>query len=800
MSDLNELLETAETIRTNVLPESNTHELIGGHLKNIINYFESKKISTENIVSTTGLSTTKVVSQYGLTKSMNDKPGKVVDKKGEVFNAVDNNSAEGVNAHAEGFGNAANGEASHVEGIGNKADGYVSHAEGKNNKATNNAAHAEGFGNAANGDSSHAEGTGNTADGTVAHVEGRGNTASGNTAHVEGKENKGSGDPCHAEGYQTEASGAASHSEGKLTKASGPYAHAEGEGTIAQNTAEHACGRYNVSGGGVTIWSVGIGASDDDRKNAAEIRNDGKIYLVGLGGYDGTSAYGKKSVQEIISEAGSGSYIVHLSTPQETEEWAKSVFGDYTGTPENHPVYLAIKNKTPLEFVNIGVTSSIQYSATCAASIVNSKLTFILNYINGVNMYVVNISYTNGGTYKVSIIRTITLSTAPTIVQTTGYDDTVVMSQNAVTQAINSASVNSLHLKSGVPEETEEWSKYVFSTYSGDAAQHPVLLSLKEQRGIILYIHESPYNLIPASLSATTATSQVIFTLSYIFNNILYVIKSTYQTGGSYSTSIIQQINLAESGVANYVVNLTPTPTASAEWAKSVFGDYKGGYDYHPLYIAVKAGKPIQYSLNGDTNVNIAASVNVSIIDSSLSISLEYISSGRYYLVVTTYTGNGNYSVNIARNIDISSINDAITSLSSRIPTVVQKTGSSTTSVMSQDAVTKAIKSNGVFYKKLSVFNTTGSNPTNKEDIKLYLEEALLPQNGMSEFYNSTWNMAIITTVFSDSEIFITLKRKFGYQDTNYDFEVVQGIYRYVGLLRAGDSASVSYIYKVVLE
>ena len=60
--------------------------------------------------------------------------------------------------------------------------------------------------------------------------------------------------------------------------------------------------------------------------------------------------------------------------------------------------------------------------------------------------------------------------------------------------------------------------------------------------------------------------------------------------------------------------------------------------------------------------------------------------------------------------------------------------------------------------------------------------------------------MAMITTVFSDSEIFITLKRKFGYQDNNYDFEVVQGIHRYVGLLIAGDSAEVSFIYKVVLE
>lgn len=73
MSDLNELLETAETIRTNVLPESNTHELIGGHLKNIINYFESKKISTEKIVSTKGNETTAVMSQKAVTDELNKK-------------------------------------------------------------------------------------------------------------------------------------------------------------------------------------------------------------------------------------------------------------------------------------------------------------------------------------------------------------------------------------------------------------------------------------------------------------------------------------------------------------------------------------------------------------------------------------------------------------------------------------------------------------------------------------------------------------------------------------------------------
>lgn len=485
------LKSQADLIKNETIPNANSAKRVGETLSDIIE--KSKEIDSE----------------------VDKKPGKVIDGKGEVFNSFNYNSAEGVNAHAEGFGNEANGEASHVEGKGNTANGYVSHAEGHDNKATNSAAHAEG------------------------------------------KNNTASGSPAHAEGYQTEASGAASHTEGKLTKALGPYTHAEGEGTIAQNTAEHACGRYNVSGGGVTQWSVGIGTSDDDRKNAAEIRNDGKMYLMGLGGYDGKSAYGKKSVQEVLAEAGSGNFLILTagSAPTETESWAKSVFGDYTELAENHPVYKEISS--------------------------NNKDLLVVKHGN---------PYMVMGVTRTQFIR----------------------------------------------DET-----------SGDRTGH------------------------------------VIFTLAYLEDNSYYIVEVTYTDGGNYTTKI--------TNISNYVVNLTAAPTASAEWAKSVFGDYQGTYDTHPLYVAVKAGRPIQYSLNGDTNLNIAASVNVLLQGSSLSISLEYISSGRYYLVVTTYKGNGNYSVNIARNIDISSINDAITSLSSRIPTVVQKTGTSTTSVMSQDAVTKAI-------------------------------------------------------------------------------------------------------------
>lgn len=59
--------------------------------------------------------------------------------------------------------------------------------------------------------------------------------------------------------------------------------HAEGAFTIAYNTFEHACGRYNSSTSGnsvstgATVFSVGIGNSDDNRKNAIEVTMTGAL-------------------------------------------------------------------------------------------------------------------------------------------------------------------------------------------------------------------------------------------------------------------------------------------------------------------------------------------------------------------------------------------------------------------------------------------------------------------------------------------------------------------------------------------
>ena len=92
------------------------------------------------------------------------------------------------------------------------------------------------------------------------------------------------------------ASGDYSHAEGSETSAAGDYSHAEGKGTITKNAAEHASGKYNQSHKDTTIFSIGIGESKADRKNAIEVTQDGDIYVNSIGGYDGTNPSNSKDI------------------------------------------------------------------------------------------------------------------------------------------------------------------------------------------------------------------------------------------------------------------------------------------------------------------------------------------------------------------------------------------------------------------------------------------------------------------------------------------------------------------------
>ena len=93
----------------------------------------------------------------------------------------------------------------------------------------------------------------------------------------------------HAEGQYTFTYADAAHSEGNNTHAHAPFSHAEGIGTKTKEgiAGQHVEGYYNKETDSLKI--IGCGTSGEDRKNAIEVTQDGRVFVKGIGNYDGTS-------------------------------------------------------------------------------------------------------------------------------------------------------------------------------------------------------------------------------------------------------------------------------------------------------------------------------------------------------------------------------------------------------------------------------------------------------------------------------------------------------------------------------
>ena len=94
-----------------------------------------------------------------------------------------------------------------------------------------------------------------------------------------------------------------------LKKEDSPFEKGEAENSAVlkggnnqvTNANEVAIGKYNKSNSD-TCFSVGMGISDTDRKNAFEVKQNGEIYITGIGGFTGDNYNSSKSVQEVINE------------------------------------------------------------------------------------------------------------------------------------------------------------------------------------------------------------------------------------------------------------------------------------------------------------------------------------------------------------------------------------------------------------------------------------------------------------------------------------------------------------------
>lgn len=73
-----------------------------------------------------------------------------------------------------------------------------------------------------------------------------------------------------------------------------------GNNNIVQNNSEVAIGSWNKSSEN-TKFTIGIGTSSTDRKNAFEVSTTGDVYVKGVGSYDGTNKDSTNSIQTVIN-------------------------------------------------------------------------------------------------------------------------------------------------------------------------------------------------------------------------------------------------------------------------------------------------------------------------------------------------------------------------------------------------------------------------------------------------------------------------------------------------------------------
>ena len=89
--------------------------------------------------------------------------------------------------------------------------------------------------------------------------------------------------------------------------------YANNETLVTNNEHEVAFGTYNVSNSGPessekTIFSIGNGTSEDDRKNAVEIKENGDVYLWIEGEFMCVNALLGQIAHETYYDMGDGVY------------------------------------------------------------------------------------------------------------------------------------------------------------------------------------------------------------------------------------------------------------------------------------------------------------------------------------------------------------------------------------------------------------------------------------------------------------------------------------------------------------
>lgn len=193
--------------------------------------------------------------------------------------------AHGFVTHAEGSETVALGKAAHTEGIDTYA-GYAGHAQNKSTKAIGLHSHAQNYYATAKGDNSDAGGYGTKANGKNSVTRGEYTEADGKNAIANGQKTKAKGDNSDAGGFETETEGLYSFGRGYQNKAKHKGSALFGRNHTSSRDMQFLAGQFADTSDTNIMAAVGVGTSNNARKNGLAVYADGRV-RAGKGGTSG---------------------------------------------------------------------------------------------------------------------------------------------------------------------------------------------------------------------------------------------------------------------------------------------------------------------------------------------------------------------------------------------------------------------------------------------------------------------------------------------------------------------------------
>ena len=276
-----------------------------------------------------------------------------------------------------------------------------------------------------------------------------------------------------------------------------------GNNNIVYNESEVAIGSWNYSLTGSTKFTVGIGTSDTDRKNAFEVTSDGSVYINGVGDYVGNNASSTNSVKAIIDGKQdtlvSGTSIKTINGESILGSGNITISGGGTSTGKD--VYIFETNSylgSPLpsyqftyeDMTNISTAMNSGNYSQMYIKFIDGNLCAVTYYDD------FSITATSGTItmciqteYKPVVIKIVNISGQPRTtysIQTTnvfsGGSDIITISPNVF---YNFGPKDSLTVSLGDAPDTTSYNEYMFQFESGDT---PTSLTVGTGSGEIKWI------------------------------------------------------------------------------------------------------------------------------------------------------------------------------------------------------------------------------------------------------------------------------------------------------------------------